>query len=136
MQPLDSQKPLLRGSQVRIEFALDLVRSDALLKTCYWYSRDYSCDIQEQQPVSVSVTLTAQRDLPISTEEVSRDFIAQALDFELRERVNMRTTEARDLLLAKAFAESGVLEDAPVGVFGDSIEEEKPKGLFKILQNG
>jgi hypothetical protein len=59
--------------------------------------------------------------------------MASAMDFALRERVTAKTSEVRDLLLAKAFSESGVLEEEPQGVFGDPIEESKPDGMFKIL---
>jgi hypothetical protein len=57
------------------------------------------------------------------------------LDFALRERVEAKTSGIRDLLLAKAFSESGVLEDEPEGVFGDTIEESNPDSMFKILGN-
>ena len=58
-----------------------------------------------------------------------------AMDFALREHVTSKTSGVRDLLLAKAFSESGVLEEQPQGVFGDSLEEAKPDGMFKILSN-
>ncbi|MGC8563128.1 MAG: hypothetical protein ACP5NO_08075 [Thermoplasmata archaeon] len=57
------------------------------------------------------------------------------MDFALREKIEARTSGIRDLLLAKAFSESGVLEDQPLGVFGDAVEEAKPDGMFKILDN-
>lgn len=62
--------------------------------------------------------------------------MTQAFDFALREQVAAKTSDVRDLLLAKAFSESGVLEDQPHGVFGDALEESKPDGMFKILGNG
>jgi hypothetical protein len=55
------------------------------------------------------------------------------MDFALREKIEAKTSSIRDLLLAKAFSESGVLEDQPVGVFGDAVEEMKPDSMFKIL---
>jgi hypothetical protein len=57
------------------------------------------------------------------------------MDFALREKIDAKTSGIRDILLAKAFSESGVLEDAPEGVFGDMVEETKPDGMFKILSN-
>jgi hypothetical protein len=57
------------------------------------------------------------------------------MDFALREKIEAKTSDIRDLLLAKAFSESGVLEDQPEGVFGDKVEESKPDGMFKILSN-
>ena len=124
-----------RGGQLRVSLTSKLVSSDALLKTCYWHSRDYACDVTSDLE-NFSVALTALRDIPLNPEDIARNFTRQAMDFELRERVNARTADVRDILLAKAFAESGVLEDQPTGVFGDVIEEVKPDGLFKILQNG
>ncbi len=62
--------------------------------------------------------------------------MTQAMDFALRERITAKTSDMRDLLLAKAFSESGVLEEQPQGVFGDMVEEENPSGMFKILSNG
>jgi hypothetical protein len=61
--------------------------------------------------------------------------MSHALDFALRERVTAKTSDVRDLLLAKAFSESGVLEEKPQGVFGDSLEEAKQDGMFKILNH-
>jgi hypothetical protein len=55
------------------------------------------------------------------------------MDFALREKIEAKTSGIRDLLLAKAFSESGVLEDAPEGVFGDAVEEAKPDSMLKIL---
>jgi hypothetical protein len=70
-----------------------------------------------------------------SHDEVRQEFMSHAMDFALRERVTAKTSDVRDLLLAKAFSESGVLEERPQGVFGDAIEEAKPEGIFKILSN-
>jgi hypothetical protein len=69
---------------------------------------------------------------PNSTKDA---FLTSALDFALRERIEAKTAGIRDLLLAKAFSESGVLEGEPEGVFGDRIEESKSDGMFKILSN-
>lgn len=55
------------------------------------------------------------------------------MDFSLRDQITAKTGEIRDLLLAKAFSESGVLEDQPEGSFEDSVEEEKADSMFKIL---
>jgi len=62
-------------------------------------------------------------------------FTTSAMDFALREKIDAKTSGIRDLLLAKAFSESGVLEDQPAGVFGDAVEESKPDGMFRILSD-
>lgn len=125
---------LTEGSQVEVELWSQSVRPAALLKACYWFSRNFSCEL-EQDKDPIRVVLTVKRELQQNYDDVVREFREQAMDFELREQVTEQTSEVRDLLLAKAFAESGVLEDPPSGVFGDTIEEENPQGLFKILQS-
>lgn len=112
-----------------------LVSVEAILKTCYWFSRDFVCDVQEDGVGHSVVFLKPKVPSTLSLLEQRESFMAQALDFALREKVNAKTSEVRDLLLAKAFSESGVLEEKPQGIFGDSLEETKPDGMFKILGN-
>ena len=113
-----------------------IVSVDALLKTCYWFSRDFVCEIRNRNENVADVFLTPRT--PVSASELAAAkgaFITSALDFALREKIEGKTSGIRDLLLAKAFSESGVLEDQPSGVFGDMIEETKIDGMFKILGN-
>jgi His-Xaa-Ser system protein HxsD len=116
---------------VRIDHAV--ISMEAILKACYWFSRDFACDVISENPTHSIVSLRAKGSVPDLKEELRDRFMASAMDFALRERVTAKTSEVRDLLLAKAFSESGVLEDEPQGVFGDPLEESKPDGMFKIL---
>jgi His-Xaa-Ser system protein HxsD len=119
-----------------VEINLSIVSSEALLKTCYWFSRDFVCEIRNRNEHVAEVFMTPRN--PASASElasVKDAFTTSSMDFALRERIEAKTSGIRDLLLAKAFSESGVLEDQPEGVFGDTIEEMKPEGIFKILSN-
>ena len=124
------------ASSVVVEVDLAILSTEALLKTCYWFSRDFVCDIRNRSETGAEVWLTP-RSLATDPELASvRDaFMTSAMDFALREKIEARTSGIRDPLLAKAFSESGVLEDAPLGVFGDAVEEAKPDGMFTILGN-
>jgi His-Xaa-Ser system protein HxsD len=124
------------ASSVVVEVDLAILSTEALLKTCYWFSRDFVCDIRNRSETGAEVWLTP-RSLATDPELASvRDaFMTSAMDFALREKIEARTSGIRDLLLAKAFSESDVLEDAPLGVFGDAVEEAKPDGMFTILGN-
>jgi His-Xaa-Ser system protein HxsD len=110
------------------------VSTEALLKTCYWFSRDFKCDVHSDGDDHI-VFLNAKCDVVESLEGMEERFISSALDFSLRECVNAKTASVRDVLLAKAFSESGVLEEKPTGTFGDPLEESRPDGMFKILSN-
>ena len=119
-----------------VEINLAIISAEALLKTCYWFSRDFVCEIRNRNEHVAEVVLTPRN--PSSTAELASTksaFTTSAMDFALREKIEAKTSGIRDLLLAKAFSESGVLEDQPEGVFGDTLEEMKPDGMFKILSN-
>lgn len=127
-----------RGSTtpVAVEISLSVISAEALLKTCHWFSRDFSCEVRDRDERVVDVFLTPRdSSLPPDYAAVKDAFITSAMDFSLREKIEAKTSGIRDLLLAKAFSESGVLEDQPSGVFGDKIEDAKPDGIFKILSN-
>jgi His-Xaa-Ser system protein HxsD len=122
--------------QAVVEINLAIISAEALLKTCYWFSRDFVCEIRNRSEHIADVFLTPRSAASASDLALARDaFNSSAMDFALREKIEAKTSGIRDLLLAKAFSESGVLEDQPEGVFGDKVEEAKPDGMFKILSN-
>jgi His-Xaa-Ser system protein HxsD len=122
--------------QAVVEINLAIISAEALLKTCHWFSRDFVCEIRNRNEHIADVFLTPRSTTPAPDFASVRDsFNSSAMDFALREKVEAKTSGIRDLLLAKAFSESGVLEDRPEGVFGDKVEEAKPDGMFKILSN-
>jgi His-Xaa-Ser system protein HxsD len=124
------------GAQAVIEINLTVISAEALLKTCHWFSRDFVCEIRTRSEHIADVFLTPRSTTSASDLALAREaFNSSAMDFALREKIEAKTSGIRDLLLAKAFSESGVLEDQPEGVFGDKVEEDKPDGMFKILSN-
>jgi His-Xaa-Ser system protein HxsD len=124
------------ASQTVVEINLSIISTEALLKTCHWFSRDFVCEIRNRNEYVADVFLTPRGTAPASDlASVRAAFNSSAMDFALREKVEAKTSGIRDLLLAKAFSESGVLEDRPEGVFGDKVEEANPDGMFKILSN-
>jgi His-Xaa-Ser system protein HxsD len=122
--------------QAVVEVNLTIISAEALLKTCHWFSRDFVCEIRNRNEYIADVILTPRSHASASDLASVKDaFTTSAMDFALREKIEAKTSGIRDLLLAKAFSESGVLEDRPEGVFGDRVEEMKPDGMFKILGN-
>jgi His-Xaa-Ser system protein HxsD len=133
-QPESTGTP--EASYVVVEINLAIISAEALLKTSYWFSREFVCDIRNKNDKLAEVSLTPRSLMSASDLASVKDaFITCAIDFALREKIEAKTSGIRDLLLAKAFSESVVLEDQPAGVFGDTIEEAKPDGMFNILSN-
>ena len=102
---------------------------DAALRTAYWFSRDLFIEFPPSETeATYSVILKAKTNLPMfddpkrkSLHELVSEFQNSLVDFELRVRVQKETSEVRELLLAKAFAEAGVLEDNPPGSYYDPV---------------
>jgi His-Xaa-Ser system protein HxsD len=69
---------------------------------------------------------------PEKIDDFLGEFCNSLLDFELRRQVEIETSPIRQLVLAKAFSESGVLEDDPPGTVADPVEADNPKGLVQI----
>jgi His-Xaa-Ser system protein HxsD len=129
-------QPDSNGPQCVVRLDRSLFSDEAVLKACYWFSREFSCEIASTDTGSLSVTIASRSsDTQESPNSIKDKFLKTVTDFALREKIEVKTSAIRDLLLAKAFSESGILEDEPKGIFGDRVEEENPKGMFKILNS-
>src|SRR5277367_1683895 len=65
----------------------DLVSVEALLKTCYWFSRNFVCDVTQDSLGQSTVHLKPKPSCRVDIGEARESFMAQAMDFALRERV-------------------------------------------------
>ena len=107
----------------------------AALRVCYWFSRDLWFDLREQDDcllmrVGVIVTSPTLSHPEVKQIEAWLPEILNALaDSQLRVDIQAETASIRELIIAKAFAESGVLEDSPPGTFADPVES---KNLVKL----
>jgi His-Xaa-Ser system protein HxsD len=112
----------------------------AVLRACYWFGKDLHFHVHEKSKtlvVSVSLrvstpTLDQPRIKPL--DEWLADFFDALLDSQLRVEIQAETASIRELIIAKAFAESGILEDAPPGTFTDPVSTPSidPEGFIKI----
>lgn len=57
--------------------------------------------------------------------EIEGEFRNALLDYELRRQVDAQTGRVRDLLVAKAVAEAGTLDDPPPGTGNDPVDDRR-----------
>jgi len=114
---------------------------EAILKASYWYTNLAYIHLPESRDDRLVIHIKLKQRLPtlanptpISIEEFVGEFCNSLLDFELRRQVETETASIRQLILAKAFSESGVLEDEPPGSIADPVESEKPSSLVQIMK--
>jgi His-Xaa-Ser system protein HxsD len=117
---------------------------DAVLRTLYWFSKDYYCELASEDGAHFSVRLRPRQTVPtlenprVPDPKTAISELQNALiDAELRVQIQKETAGIRELILAKAFSEAGVLEDIPPKTFDDPVLASKPKdsdaSLLKIL---
>jgi His-Xaa-Ser system protein HxsD len=115
---------------------------DAILRACYWHSGVAYIQVPESPDDRLIVRLTLKHKIPtlenpnpIRIDELTGEFCNSLLDFELRRQVEAETAGIRQLIVAKAFSESGVLEDDPPGTFADPVENEQPSSFVQLTNN-
>ncbi len=113
---------------------------EAILRACYWYTNVAHIQVPESADEKLAIHLrlkqkapTLENPKPITIDELLGEFCNSLLDFELRRQVEAETASIRELILAKAFSESGVLEDDPPGTIADPVESDKPSSLVQIM---
>ncbi len=126
------------GSSAAFSVDKKVYSKAAVLRACYWLNRDLHFRIEEQDDcfrITASLqtakpTLAEPR--PKKIEEMLPEFFDALQDSQLRVEIQSETAAVRELIIAKAFAESGVLEDPPPGTFDDPVEAKR-SGVEKLI---
>jgi His-Xaa-Ser system protein HxsD len=112
---------------------------DAVLRTSYWFTDRCYLHIARSGPDVLRVHfktkgLTKSNTIAEALEDIAGEFLNSLLDHQLRRDIESQTGQIRELLVAKAFAEAGVLEDTPPGQVGDPVDEahEHTSGFVQI----
>jgi His-Xaa-Ser system protein HxsD len=99
----------------------------AVLRACYWFGKDLYCHLKERGDL-LEVTVGLRVSSPTLDQPKVRkidewlpEIYDALLDSQLRIEIQAETAGVRELIVAKAFAESGVLEDPPPGTFDDPV---------------
>jgi|HubBroStandDraft_6_1064221.scaffolds.fasta_scaffold04508_6 His-Xaa-Ser system protein HxsD len=140
---MTSTFPQVRFDAERVTATISLSKqiysTSAILRGCYWFSSDLACQLVENEDeflLTIKPLLTKPSlDQPMvkSVEDWLPQIFNRLTDEELRVEVQRETASVRELIIAKAFAEAGILEDAPPGTFEDTVAVRNEKtNLVKI----
>jgi len=110
---------------------------EAVLRTAYWFTDRAYLFISKPGEYTLRVHLKIK---PVSLEaprqesvsDLAGEFGNALLDNQLREAVEKRTGKIRELLVMKAVAEAGALEDPAPGSPNDPIADQQQADLTQI----
>lgn len=129
------------ASSLTIRLDPRIYSREAILRASYWHTNVAHIHVPESPDEKLVIRIKLKQTVPTlanpkptSIDEFVEEFCNSLLDFELRRQVELETASVRELILAKAFSESGVLEDEPPGTVVDPVEDEKPSTLTQIMK--
>jgi His-Xaa-Ser system protein HxsD len=125
--PTSSSLFAIHDNVLSVDLDESVYSRDAVLRTAYWFTDRCYLYIARPAPGSFRVQLKSKAlkpDLDAGTlEEVAGEFLNSLLDHQIRRDIESETGRIRELLVAKAFAEAGTLEDTPPGEPGDPVDQ-------------
>jgi His-Xaa-Ser system protein HxsD len=117
----------IHDNVLSVDLSESVYSRDAVLRTAYWFTDRCYLYIARPSPGLFRVHFKPKASKPgtvVETlEETAGEFLNALLDHQLRHDIQSETGQIRELLVAKAFAEAGVLEDGPPGYPGDPVDE-------------
>jgi His-Xaa-Ser system protein HxsD len=119
---------VVSGISATIRLDPRIYSREAILKAANWLTdvAYIHCPETPDGKFVVSIGLkniepTLSNPKPAMIDDIVGEFCNSLLEFELRRQVEVETSQVRQLIIAKAFSESGVLEEEPPGVVSDPV---------------
>ena len=136
------QSEISTAFSATISLSANFYSKESLLKAAYWLSNRAVVHVPESDDGKFVVLIKLKQTIPTldnpkqqNIEELVDEFCDSIIDFELRHKVEIETAQVRQIILAKAFSESGVLEEEPPGSILDPVEQSNPSNLVKIANS-
>ncbi len=114
-----------------IDLSETVYSRDAVLRTAYWFTD--RCYLYIARPTAGLFRVQFKPKglkteiVGDTLEEIAGEFLNSLLDHQLRHDIESETGQIRELLVAKAFAEAGVLADTPPGDPSDPVDEARQR---------
>ena len=111
-----------------------------VLRACYWFTERCYLFVTRTTPGVLDVHIRAKSGEHAETvASVAGEFANALLDYELRRQIDEETGKIRELLVAKAVAAAGSLDDPPPGNANDTVDAtagQPPARLASITTRG
>ena len=133
---------IISQSQATLLVDSSVYDKEVVLKACHWFTDIAYIGIVDISKGQLAIKVELKQNTPtlenpqqISIQKVCGDLNNSILDFALRRQIDTETASIRQLILAKAFAEAGILEDEPPGNISDPVDLKKNSGVVQIANS-
>ena len=130
---------IISQSQATLFVDSSIYEKEVVLKACHWFTDIAYISVLEASKGQLAIKVELKQNTPtlenpqqISIQKVCGDLNNSILDFALRKQIEAETASIRQLILAKAFAEAGILEDEPPGDISDPVDLRKNSAVVQI----
>lgn len=96
----------------------------AVMRASHWHTGELWISISRSDADRLDVSIKPKND-SVDIDRAIAEFQNSLLDAQLRIEIADETATVRDLIVAKAFAEGDILEDAPVNDWKDPVASPK-----------
>jgi His-Xaa-Ser system protein HxsD len=104
----------------------NLYHKTAVLRACYWFTDRCYLLVTRTAPGLLDVQIRAKSGTDAEDlDAVAGELANTLLDYELRRQIDEQTGTIRELLVAKAVAQVGTLDDPPPGSANDPVDDRQ-----------
>jgi His-Xaa-Ser system protein HxsD len=104
----------------------NLYHKTAVLRACYWFTDRCYLFVTRTAPGLIDVQIRAKSGTDAEDlDAVAGELANTLLDYELRREIDEQTGTVRELLVAKAVAQVGTLDDPPPGSANDPVDDRQ-----------
>jgi His-Xaa-Ser system protein HxsD len=109
---------------VTLSIDQNIYSQKAVMRASHWHTGELWISISRSDADHLAVSIKPKND-SVDIDRAIAEFQNSLLDAQLRVEIADETATVRDLIVAKAFAEGDILEDAPVNDWKDPVASPK-----------
>lgn len=109
----------LSDNSIQVTINSNLYHSEIIHKCLYWYSNKFNINIELIGDHFEITMVSISQDLNIK--DIEADLRRDLIDFKTRDIISKETSNIREMLIAKAFANDDEFDEQPPGDISDPV---------------
>lgn len=115
MRERASRTVTIDGSRAIVRIDSAVYSADVVFRSLYWLTDRAYAHVSQTSDSFFEVSIEPKDGLGGAPRTLAGEFLNALIDYSIRASIQRETAQLRDMIVAKAFAEPGLLEDTPPG---------------------